>query len=564
MNTILIVDDDPLNVNLLEAMLSQENYRIVTASNGEEAIETTLASSPDLILLDIMMPGLDGYEVTQKLKDDPNTNHIPIVLVTALHGTEDKVRGLQAGADDFLSKPLDKSELMARVNSLLKVKAYHDHLLNYQKQLEDEVARRTKKLKKELIRRKETEDQLLRAQKMEAIGTLAGGIAHDFNNILSAILGYAELSLVVAEKESSLCGYIQQIYTAGERARDLVQQILTFSRQGDIQMKPAKIGVIIKEALKLLAATLPTTITLQQKITSVSPVLADLTQVHQIIMNLATNAAHAMEEKGGLLSVELTDVNRPSEEIIQDSGLTPGAFVRLQISDTGHGMSSDRLERIFDPFFTTKPPGKGTGLGLSTVHGIVKNHNGSITVSSEPDRGTTFDILFPVAEKEVRVESAGDQVLPSGTECILFVDDEQAITNMSKDMLENLGYKVIAKTSSVEALACFKNQPDEIDVVITDLTMPHMTGLELAREFQRIRPDTPIILCSGYVAKIPVDEVKSMGIQTVVSKPVSRRTMAEVIRGVLSRDASGIEVDTLMLNPNNLQRHREIFCNSKS
>ena len=270
MNTILIVDDDPLNVNLLEAMLSQENYHIVTASNGEEAIETTLASSPDLILLDIMMPGLDGYEVTQKLKDDPNTNHIPIVLVTALHGTEDKVRGLQAGADDFLSKPLDKSELMARVNSLLKVKAYHDHLLNYQKQLEDEVARRTKKLKKELIRRKETEDQLLRAQKMEAIGTLAGGIAHDFNNILSAILGYAELSLVVAEKESSLCGYIQQIYTAGERARDLVQQILTFSRQGDSQMKPAKIGVIIKEALKLLAATLPTTVTLQQKITSVS------------------------------------------------------------------------------------------------------------------------------------------------------------------------------------------------------------------------------------------------------------------------------------------------------
>ena len=549
MNTILIVDDDPMNVNLLEAMLSQENYRIVTASNGEEAIETTLASSPDLILLDIMMPGLDGYQVTQKLKDDPITNHIPIVLVTALHDTEDKVRGLQVGADDFLSKPLDKSELMARVNSLLKVKAYHDHLLNYQKQLEDEVARRTEKLEKELIRRKETEGQLLRAQKMEAIGTLAGGIAHDFNNILSAILGYAELSLVVVEKESSLCDYIQQIYTAGERAKDLVQQILTFSRQGDSQMKPAKIGVIIKEALKLLKATLPTTITLQQKITSVSPVLADLTQVHQIIMNLATNAAHAMEEKGGLLSVELTDVNLPPEEIIQDSDLTPGAFVRLRISDTGHGMSSDKLERIFDPFFTTKPPGKGTGLGLSTVHGIVKNHNGSITVSSEPDRGTTVDILFPTAEKEVRVESAGDQVLPSGTECILFVDDEQAITNMSKVMLENLGYKVIAETSSVDALTSFKNQPDEIDVVITDLTMPHMTGLELAREFQRIRPDTPIILCSGYVAKIPVDKAKSMGVQAVVSKPVSRRTIAEVIRGVLSRDASGIAVDTLMPYP---------------
>ena len=536
---ILIVDDEPMNIELLEAMLTLDDYDIIPVGSGAEAIAATQSSPPDLILLDIMMPGMDGYQVTQKLKEDPNTDHIPIVLVTALQDTEDRVRGLQAGADDFLTKPLDKSELRARINSLLKVKAYHDHLLNYQKELEDEVARRTRKLKKEFIRRRETEVQLIRAQKMEAIGTLAGGIAHDFNNILSAMLGYAELSLVVAEKKSDLCDYLQQICTAGERAKDLVQQILTFSRQGGSQMRPAKISVIIKEALKLLKSTLPATITLRQKITSTSPVMADLTQVHQIIMNLATNAAHAMEEKGGLLSVELTDVNIPSEGNIQDSDFTPGGFVKLRISDTGHGMSPDLLERIFDPYFTTKPPGKGTGLGLSTVHGIVKNHNGSITVTSEPGRGTTFEMLFPAAEKETKVEAAGNQDLPCGTECILFVDDEQAITHMSKETLEKLGYRVIAKTSSVDALTSFKDHPDEIDVVITDLTMPHMTGLELAQEFQRIRPDTPIILCSGHVAKLPVDKAKSMGIQAVVSKPVSRRTIAEVIRGVLNGSAQG-------------------------
>jgi CheY-like chemotaxis protein/nitrogen-specific signal transduction histidine kinase len=534
---ILIVDDEPMNIELLEAMLALDDYDIISVDNGADAIAATQISAPDLILLDIMMPGMDGYQVTQKLKADPNTDHIPIVLVTALRDIDDRVRGLQAGADDFLTKPLDKSELRARINSLMKVKAYHDHLLNYQKELEDEVARRTKVLKQEFIRRKETEVQLIRAQKMEAIGTLAGGIAHDFNNILSAILGYAELSLVVAEKESTLRDYIQQIYTAGERAKDLVQQILTFSRQGGSQMRPVKIGVVVKEALKLLKSTLPTTITLRQKITSTSPVVADLTQVHQIIMNLATNAAHAMEEKGGLLNVELTDVDLPSEGNIQDRGFTPGGFVKLSISDTGHGMSPDLLERIFDPFFTTKPAGKGTGLGLSTVHGIVKSHKGSITVTSEPDRGTTFEIIFPAADKEIKVDATGGQDLPCGTECILFVDDEQAIANMSKEMLEKLGYRVIAQTSSADALTSFKNQSDTIDIVITDLTMPHMNGLELAQEFQRIRPDTPIILCSGHVAKLPVEKAKSLGIQAVVSKPVSGRAIAETIRGVLEGNA---------------------------
>ncbi len=242
------------------------------------------------------------------MKSDPDTAHIPIILVTALNDVSDRVKGLKAGADDFLTKPVEKSELKARVNNLLKVKAYHDHMRNYQNKLEEEVSLRTQELEKELCRRKETEAQLIRAQKMEAIGTLAGGIAHDFNNILSAILGYSEMALLIAATDATLSDYIRQIHTAGERARDLVHQILTFSRETDDELKPAEISVIIKEALKLLGATLPSTITTEHDIATTSPVLANPTQIHQLLMNLCTNAAHAMEDKGGVLAVSLTDV----------------------------------------------------------------------------------------------------------------------------------------------------------------------------------------------------------------------------------------------------------------
>ena len=547
---ILVVDDEPINIDLLEAMLTQEDFDIIPSANGAEAIAATHSSPPDLILLDIMMPVMDGYEVAQKLKGDPNTAHIPIILVTALNDISDRVKGLEAGADDFLTKPVDKSELKARVNNLLKVKAYHDHMRNYQKKLETEVSLRTQDLEEELTRRKEVEAQLVRAQKMEAIGTLAGGIAHDFNNILSAIMGYSEIALLAAKKDAALSDYIRQIYVAGERARDLVHQILTFSRRTDDKLRPAKISAIIKEVLKLLGVTLPSTITIDHDIVSASSVMANPTQIHQLIMNLCTNAAHAMEDEGGVLTVKLTDIALDPESQGGQMDVTAGDYIKLSVSDTGRGMSSDVLERIFDPFFTTKPPGKGTGLGLSTVHGIVKNHYGSIAVSSKPNEGTTFEILLPIVDQEVVSGILGDEPIPTGSESILFVDDDKTIVNMSKIMLEKLGYQVNSKTSSIDALIDFKRQPNKYDVVITDVTMPQMTGFELANEILSVRPDTPIILCSGYVAKIPVDELESMGIQAVVSKPVSRRKIAEVIRGVLSRNASGIEVDNFMLNPN--------------
>jgi CheY-like chemotaxis protein len=525
-----------MNVDLMEAMLPVEQYDILRAYNGLEAVEKATHFLPDIILLDIMMPEMNGYQVTRKLKNDPLTYHIPIVLVTALNGVKDKVKGLDVGADDFLSKPLDRTELAARVNSLLKVKAYHDHLLNYQKELEAEVARRTEKLAAELVKRKETEAQLIQAQKMEAIGTLAGGIAHDFNNILASIMGYAELAILDVERDSQIYGYLKQVMVAGRRAKDLVRQILTFSRQTEKELKPLRLVPILNEVYKLLRASLPTTIEMRQINKSESPVLADSTQVHQLIMNLCTNAAHAMERTGGLLTVELKDVQLDTDRTQRLSPLAPGPYIQLTVSDTGHGMTPAVMQRIFDPFFTTKEKGKGTGIGLSAVHGIVKSHAGKITVSSKPGKGSTFKVFLPRVEKDLTKGTPTNDTKPTGNEVILFVDDEPVIVDMGKEMLTRLGYKVNACTASPEALDWFKRQPEKCDLVVCDMTMPDLTGEELARKLRELRPDIPIILCTGYHAKISERTAQEMGVNAFLLKPLTMAEMGGVIRRVLDKN----------------------------
>jgi signal transduction histidine kinase len=516
-------------------MLPSEKYDILRAYNGSEALKKAAKLLPDLILLDIMMPGLDGYQVTHKLKDDTHTRHIPIVLVTALNGLEDKVKGLEMGADDFLSKPLDKTELTARVNSLLKVKAYHDHLLHYQKELEAEVARRTEKLELELIKRQKAEAQLIQAQKMEAIGTLAGGIAHDFNNILASIMGYSELAILEIDQTTDLHEYVQQVMVAGKRAKDLVQQILTFSRQTERELKPVQLKPIVKEVFKLLRASLPATIEMKHQINSESLVLADATQIHQLIMNLCTNAAYAMEQKGGTLAVSLSDVQQGVSLNSQQFTMSPGAYIKLTVSDTGHGMTPEVVERIFDPFFTTKEKGKGTGIGLSAVHGIIKSHGGGISVTSEIDKGSIFDVLLPVIEKNVVEDNLKKEKILTGNECILFVDDEPMIANVGKLMLERLGYYVETCTGSLEALEQFRAQPDQFDLIICDLTMPKMTGKELAAKLREVRSEIPIILSTGYSANISELNDKKLGIDAVVLKPMAMDEISKVIRKVLDK-----------------------------
>ncbi len=384
--------------------------------------------------------------------------------------------------------------------------------------------------------REKLQFQLQQAQKMEAIGTLAGGIAHDFNNILGVIIGYTEIADLQVPGNNKAKESLKEVLKAGRRARDLVKQILAFSRKGEQERMPIQIGPVVKEALKLLRSSLPTTIEIRQDIKSDTGIVeADPTQIHQIVMNLCANASHAMREKGGILEVGISNVEVGSWD--SESGyldMTPGNYLRLTVSDTGQGMTPEVLERLFEPYFTTKEKGEGTGLGLSVVHGIVKNYGGTITAYSEPGKGTTFHVYLPVIQGEAEV-SGIDEVapIPTGNEHILFIDDEPALVEIGKQILERLGYKVTTRTSSMEALELFKAKPDQFDLVITDMTMPHMTGERLAGEIINIRSDIPVVICTGYSVRISEEKAKDMGIKAFVMKPFVIRDLAKTVREVL-------------------------------
>jgi len=386
---------------------------------------------------------------------------------------------------------------------------------------------------RDVTQEKVLEAQLQQAHRMQSIGTLAGGIAHDFNNILSAIIGYTELTVDYLEKGSLPYNNLQEVLEAGERAKDLINQILTFSRQSEQDLKPLQLKLIINEVLKLIRATFPSSIEIRKDLTSDAAILGDQIKIHQILMNLCTNASHAMQEKGGMLSVSLSEVELDSSFIVKHFDIKPGSYLKLSISDTGHGMSASLMGHIFDPFFTTKEKGKGTGMGLSVVHGIVKSHNGTIYVYSEPGEGSTFNVYLPIIEKQLEQKIRAEKPIPTGTEHILFVDDEESLIDMGKQSLVSLGYNVTTRISSIEALELFKTQPDAFDLVITDLTMPNMTGDELAEKIMAIRPDIPVILCTGFSTRITEEKAKSMGIKAFIMKPMIRKDIAETIRKVI-------------------------------
>ena len=378
------------------------------------------------------------------------------------------------------------------------------------------------------------EEHLRHTKKMEAIGTLAGGIAHDFNNILAAIIAYTELASLKASNSDSLKRNLDEILKASNRAKDLTKQILLFSRQAEQEQRPIKIEFVVKEILKMMRASLPTTIEIRQNIkTGLAPILSDSTEIHRILMNLCTNAAHAMQKKGGVLEVTLSDIEIDKKTAAQNLDLNPGQYQILTVSDTGHGMDSSVIERIFDPFFTTKKHGEGIGMGLAVIHGIVKSCGGAITVNSEVRKGTTFKVFFPAIEIETTMESEHYEPVPHGKERILFVDDETALVIAGRQLLEGLGYKVIAKTNAIEALETFREQPKSFDVVVTDMTMPKMTGEDLSKEILAIRPDIPIIICTGFSEVISEKKAKAIGIREFIMKPILRKDMAKIIRRVL-------------------------------
>ncbi len=549
MPKILAIDDKEDNLITISAILRSfiPDCQVITAQSGREGIKKAKTESPDTILLDIKMPQMDGYEVCERLKENEDTKHIPILMITAIKtDPKDLVMGLESGADAYLAKPIDESVLIAQVNTALRIKRAEDQLRRQKDLLEEMVLARTaeltktnKRLEKEIKEHRQAEKekrrveaQLLQAQKMEAIGTLAGGIAHDFNNILTSIIGYSELAKMRILQGDDATSDLDQIHQSGNRAKTLVQQIVTVGQRQEQEQRPIQLGYIVKEVLKLLRAALPSTIEIREVIPKNTGIIhADPTQMHQVLMNLCTNAGQAMDEKGGTLDVELQNVSITEPEM----DLKPGPYLRLTVKDTGDGMKPEVTKRIFEPYFTTKEKGEGTGLGLSVVQSIVVTHGGAITAESNPGGGSTFHVYIPRTEQPEKIaETKTQKPLPTGTERILFVDDEPVLLEMARQMLERLGYHVVTTNGSFEALELFREEADRFDLVITDMTMPKMTGIELARELLNTRPNIPIILCSGSIDQALKGKAQAAGIREFMAKPISVRGIAQTVRKVFN------------------------------
>ncbi|NOX35545.1 MAG: PAS domain S-box protein [Deltaproteobacteria bacterium] len=397
------------------------------------------------------------------------------------------------------------------------------------------ITRDITKQVKNRVERQALRNQLHQAQKMEAIGTLAGGIAHDFNNILSGIFGFSQLAKDYVNDPVKVKIYIEEIISGSKKAAELVQQILTFSRKSTNEKKPVKIHIIIKEALKLLRASLPSTIDIKGMIDSHDMVMADPTKIHQVIMNLCTNAYHAMSDTGGTLSVALKQIKKGTGT--PESNLPPKDYIRLEVKDTGRGMTKETIEKIFDPYFTTKDADKGTGLGLAVVHAIIEEHNGLIKVDSVEGKGSSFKIFLPITTQKTILQSKETTKTPlcPGRERIMLVDDEKNIRESTKSLLEHYGYIVRSFSNGMDALEVFKNDPLKFDLVISDITMPGMTGDIFSANLLELRPDLPIILCSGFSEKISEREMTEIGIKKFLQKPILSHELASEIQKILSK-----------------------------
>lgn len=542
--SVLIIDDSIFNIKILAEALKPE-FDARFAMNGPDALKLSRSdSSPDIILLDIMMPDMDGFEICKHLKSDERTRNIPVIFVTAKIGEEDERRGLEQGAVDYITKPFSPVIVKARVRAHLELKKYQSHLEILVKERTHELNRLNDRLRLEINEklqaqkeREKLQAQLYQASKLEAIGTMAGGIAHDFNNMVGSILLNAELAFDDIPEENDARYSLEQIIQVSHRARDHINQILTFSRKSKEIQTPTDLNAVIREGISILRSMIPPEICIKENISNdVVMVLANYTQMIQLILNLGTNAIHAMKKSGGTLSISLDLVKTDSD--VPGIESCTGEDVQITVSDTGYGIISQYMDKIFDPFFTTKVPGEGTGLGLSVVHGIVAAHGGKIFVESEPEQGTMFKVLFPLIKTEKIIQQEKSQTFPTGTERILIVDDDQNFVDVNKRTLQRLGYKVTGVADSVEALEVFTANPESFDLAILDMSMPRKTGLELAREFHRYRSGLPIILCTGYSQTIGLNSLKPLGISELITKPFDRRNIAAVIRRVMETNGS--------------------------
>jgi len=526
---------DKLKNNLSALIESEKQYRGIF----ENAVEGFFQSTPQGRFLSVnpafaKMLGYDSpQEVVDKILDiasqyyaDPEDRE----RYQQLLQTSGRVENFE-----FRARRKDGSEIWVSSST----RAHFDpegKILRYEGVVQDISRRKQAAAEKEKL-----EARLRQAQKMESLGTLAGGIAHDFNNILYPLIGFAEMLQEDLPQDSPEQSSITEVLNAAFRAKDLVKQILAFSRQSDLLSQPVRLQPILAEALNFLKASLPKTIDIQTKINEdCGMVVADATQIHQVIMNLVTNAYHAMQTSGGTLTVIL-------EQILADAAhsgpadLLAGPYAFLEIRDTGTGIPNGMMDKIFEPYFTTKETGKGSGLGLSVVQGIIESCKGKISVSSEVGKGTQIHVYLPIQENVIApMDTDAIEPIQVGSERILLVDDEEAIVKMAKKMLERLGYHVTSRTRSMEALEVFTADPDQFDVIISDMTMPEMTGIQLARKMRAIRPDIPVIICTGFSDQIDKENSRQMGIQGYISKPVVQREFAQMIREVLGQAPSPV------------------------
>ena len=519
MPTLLIIEDDPLVRNgILIYLKNSGEYNILQAEDGQEGLEIFRRVAPDLVLTDLHLPKLDGLEVLAVIKNEsPDT---PVIIVSGMGTLDDVIKALTLGACDYVTKPIaDMVLLKHAVVQALERRCLINENKRYRNYLEEEVAKKTAELQQ--------------SQKMEAIGTLAGGIAHDFNNILAAIMGYADLVLLKENQDEEVTESLRQIKKASNRAKDLVQQILAFSRKSTTRRYPVQAAVIIRETLMLLRATLPATVEIKQHIDERNILVKiDPTELHQVITNLCTNAFHSLPNEKGTISVHLNSCTLTPNQLEDIPDLKAGEYLKLVVQDNGCGMDKGTVTKVFDPFFTTKGKDYGTGLGLSVVHGIIRSSDGFISVKSEPESGTTFTVLFPVVNKVQPVEGAVAVPPPGGSEHILFVDDEEALRNLAELMFRYLGYSVSSCSSGAEALQILKNEGSGVDLVITDQSMPHMPGTELVEIIHTLYPGLPIILCTGYSSVVDKEKAMAMGLNGFLMKPLSINKLAREIRKV--------------------------------
>jgi DNA-binding response OmpR family regulator len=509
---ILIVDDDPPTRETLTTLLSDGSYELVTATNGTEALTIASELLPDLILLDVMMPVVDGFEVCRRLRADPRLAEVPIIMLTALDDRASRLRGLEAGADDFLNKPFDGSELRTRVRTITRLNRY-------------------RRLVDSLTESKRLEAELFRVQRMESIGLLAGGIAHDLNNILAPILMAAEL-IESRTPDDSTRQTTETIRTNAQRGAALVRQILGFARGKGEGHGEVRVNHLINDMIDFVEQTFPKAIQSERAYDKdLRAVIGDATQLYQVLLNLCVNARDAMSE-GGRLRIEGRNVAQtevPAE-------LPAGDYVVITVSDTGAGIPAEIRDRIFDPLFTTKPEGRGTGLGLATVTRIVQNHRGTIQVSSQPGQGTTFNVYLPAAAESqigTTVEPELNAPLSGRGELILIADDELAIREMTRQALESLNYSVVTATDGRDALTLFNRHAENIQAVITDVNMPRRDGLSVIEALHLTNLRIPCIVTSGQLDTAKVKRDCDAKGAIFLPKPFTIEQISRALRGAL-------------------------------